>query len=120
MLTLTLTKSFCERKTMTLTQILAIDETRIPPSCRFAMSYVERRWRECGSPTGVEALRDMLDKALRFCADNELRYPKVLLLRLKQLERGEWPVESTPESEPTKPTPLNAWGVDITDDDIPF
>jgi len=107
---------------MTLTQILAIDETRIPPSCQLGLAYVERRWQELGSPTGVEALRDMLDKALRFCADNELRYPKVLLLRLKQLERGEWPVESTrAEKNPeTEPTAANAWGVDITDDDIPF
>jgi len=74
---------------MTLAEILEIDATRIPADCRFAMGYLERRWRELGSPTGVEALTELLDKAICFCADNELRYPKVLLLRLKQMQRGE-------------------------------
>jgi hypothetical protein len=60
----------------------------------------------------------MLDAAIKFCGENGVLYPKVLLLRLKQLQRGDWPAEeSSPETEPT---PLNAWGVDITDDDIPF
>jgi hypothetical protein len=103
---------------MTLAETLGIDETRIPPSCHFALAYAERRWQELGSPTDVEALAKMLDTAIRFCADNELRYPKVLLLRLKQLQRGEWPAQES--FAQTKPTELNAWGVDITDDDIPF
>ena len=43
-----------------------------------------------GEPTEPIALGEFLDSALKFCAQMEYPYPKVFLLRLKQLQRGEW------------------------------
>ncbi len=75
---------------MTLAELLEIDATRIPAACRFAMTYLERRWQELASPTRAEPLQQMLDDSIDFCTKNGVCYPKIVLLRLKQLQRREW------------------------------
>jgi hypothetical protein len=79
---------------MDLLELLEVDRERLPRHTEEAMDYCEECWEERGRPTDPQHLAKFLDGALRFCAEAGLRYPKVLLLRLKQLQRGEWPMEA--------------------------
>jgi hypothetical protein len=70
--------------------LLEINRDRVPSRSKQAVRYIERQWLEAGQPSEGEALEEFLDRALEFCSSVELHYPSVLLLRLKQLQRGEW------------------------------
>jgi len=75
---------------MDLLDLLEVNKDRLPSDTQRAASYIERAWLEARRPTEPEALAHFLDGRLRFCSENGFRYPRVLLLRLKQLQRGEW------------------------------
>ena len=73
-----------------LLEVLEINPEKLPNRCTRAVNVVRGQWVERGQPMDGTALAQFLDQALDFCKQMELGYPKVLLLRLKQLQRGEW------------------------------
>jgi hypothetical protein len=75
---------------VTLWQVLDVDERCIPPACRVAALKIPWWWAEHGRPAGRIALSVFLHGAINRCAQEGVRYPKVVLLRLKQMQRGEW------------------------------
>jgi len=75
---------------MDLLELLEANRDRLPGGTERAVKYIERRWVESNQPCERKALADFLDQALKFCKEQELRYPRVYLLRLKQLQRDEW------------------------------
>lgn len=80
---------------MDLLQLLDIDRERLPRGTEETIAYCEERWDVCGRPAEPRCLARFLDEALRSCAGKGLRYPKVLLLRLKQLQRAHWAARGT-------------------------
>lgn len=75
---------------MTLLELLEANTDRLPARAGRAIDFLERSWAEKGRPLEPDALRKVLDSGLKFCSEVELHYPKFFLLRLKQLQRGEW------------------------------
>lgn len=73
-----------------LVKVLEINSERIPGRSTQTMKVVQGRWVERGQPTDGPALAEFLDQTIDFCKKMELEYPKILLKRLKQLQRGEW------------------------------
>jgi hypothetical protein len=76
-----------------LIEVLEVNRDRLPSATKRAVDYLQRYWAERGSPSGAEPLEKFLDDAIRFCPTVGFRYPKVFLLRLKQLQRHEWQPE---------------------------
>jgi hypothetical protein len=54
------------------------------------MFCAARWWLEAGQPVARVELSRFLDAALKRCGREGIKYPKILLLRLRQLQRGEW------------------------------
>jgi hypothetical protein len=78
-----------------LLDLLEVNRDRLPTRTAESVKYLQARWREVGRPTEPGPLQEFLDDALNFCCGVGYTYPKVFLLRLKQLQRGEWkPAES--------------------------
>jgi hypothetical protein len=75
---------------VSLAELLDVDAARVPRASANAVRYCEARWHEKGCPREPDALAGFLDGVLKFCVEVGYRYPKVFLLRLKQLQRGEW------------------------------
>ena len=73
-----------------LLDTLEVNRKWIPPDCWPAVRFCGRAWDESGCPTTPAALMAFLDQALSQCARTGRHYPKILLKRLKQLQRGEW------------------------------
>ena len=73
---------------MNFMELLEVNRDRLPKRTQEAVNYMERRWLEAGSPSEAKGLTEFLDRALKFCTEVEFHYPRVFLLRLKQLQRG--------------------------------
>ena len=73
-----------------LVKVLEINPERLPRKTARAMKVVQAQWVERGQPIDGPALAEFLDQTIDFCKKMELEYPKILLKRLKQLQRGEW------------------------------
>jgi len=71
---------------MTLTQILQITEKYLQYDDLRALDYCEKRWKEEGSPKERWQVINFLEKMLQELKDYG-GYPKVLLLRKKELQR---------------------------------
>lgn len=76
---------------MHLLELLKVNPRKLPPDAAEAVRFCEAVWEEYGKPCDPEPLEEFLDDALSRCAGVGVRYPKVFLLRLKELQRGEWP-----------------------------
>jgi hypothetical protein len=92
---------------MNLLDLLEIQRDRLPRRTRQAAVYVENRWWEQGAPVEPKALAEFLDTALHQCENLLLFYPKVLLWRLKQLQRCEWAPSQGGGCERPQQTPGN-------------
>jgi hypothetical protein len=75
---------------MDLLELLEVDRNRIPRCTEGAVKYLDRSWTAAGRPTEPDRLAEFLDRGLKFCPTVGWRYPKVMLLRLKQLQRRQW------------------------------
>lgn len=71
---------------MTLTETLQLKEKFLKFEDMRALDYVEKRWKQEGSPTERWRLINYLEKMLRELRDQG-GYPKVLLLRKKEIQR---------------------------------
>jgi hypothetical protein len=74
---------------MDLVELLDINPNALPSSTDEAVADSETQWRSAGKPSAPGPLEEFLDSQLRRCTRCGLHYPKVFLLRLKQLQRGE-------------------------------
>jgi hypothetical protein len=73
-----------------LLQVLEVDASRLPHNTRVAVNYIKREWDSRGQPTERDALAEFLNRTVNVCTQMEMRYPKIILKRLKQLQRNEW------------------------------
>jgi hypothetical protein len=71
---------------MTLTETLQIKERFLKFEDMRAMDYAEKRWKEAGEPTDRWEIINFLERMLRELKDRG-GYPKVLLLRKKEIQR---------------------------------
>ena len=76
--------------TMTLIRLLEVNVKLILPEDSRALDLAEIVWRKRGCPTTQAELTDLLERVLKLCAREGIPYPKIILKRKKQLERGEW------------------------------
>ncbi len=89
---------------MTLTEILKIKEKYLQYEDMRALDFAEKRWKEEGCPTERWKLINFLEKMLQELKVSGLGYPKVLLLRKKELQRRTFtPLEPT-EVQASNPT----------------
>lgn len=75
---------------MDLLDVLEVNRDRLPRKSAAAVTYCQARWAEKSKPTERVALAEFLDEVLKFCPEVGLHYPRVFLLRLKQLQLAEW------------------------------
>ena len=68
--------------------LLNIDGQRIRKADTFGWKYFERSWEEFGKPTG-KYLAEFLDQKIHWCSKNGVRYPSILLKRLKELRKDD-------------------------------
>ena len=83
---------------MTLTQTLQIKEKFLKFEDMRALDYVERRWKEEGSPTERWQLINFLEKMLGELLKDYGRYPTVLFFRKKQIQRREFAIQQPGET----------------------
>jgi hypothetical protein len=91
-----------------LNELLQVDEAHLPANTLAAVRYMDRRWGEMGRPQRKDAIIRLLDGGLRFCKEQGMRYPKIYLRRLKELQRGDWllgMIEPTTAAEPMRAPP---------------
>ena len=75
---------------MDLLRLLGVNPRKLPPDAAEAVHFCRAVWEEYNNTCDSVSLKGFLDDALSRCAGIGLRHPKVFLLRLKQLQRGEW------------------------------
>ena len=62
------------------------------------MDYAEKRWKEAGEPTERWAIINFLERMLRELKERG-GYPKVLLLRKKEIQRGTYTIPQAGEAQ---------------------
>jgi hypothetical protein len=84
---------------MTLTSLLEIDRRLLAYDDERPLNLAEIVWLERGSPRDPQSLTETLEAILQRLQSQGIYYPKILLLRKKQLQRGAWaPRLTTSES----------------------
>lgn len=84
---------------MTFTEILQIKEKYLNFEDVRALDYVEKRWQESGCPVKRWDVINFLERMLQELKANGIGYPKILLLRKKQIQRREFDPESAAKKE---------------------
>ena len=82
---------------MTLTETLRIEERYLQFEDLRAMAYCERRWQEDGRPATRWGMFSFIERMLRELQQTGVGYPKVLLLRKKEIQRGTFALEPREE-----------------------
>src|SRR5215470_3582728 len=77
---------------MTLTETLLVEEKYLKFEDMRAFDYCERRWKEAGYPTERWQMINFLEKMLRELLKDHGGYPKVLLLRKKEIQRQQFTI----------------------------
>lgn len=75
---------------MDLMQLLEIDRDQVRPEDEQGLEYARLLFRQAGGPTDKRRVHDALEHIIVVCRREGVRYPPILLLRLKNLERGLW------------------------------
>lgn len=85
---------------MRLGEVLDINENRIRHADLQGWAVICGNWQAAGSPTDPEALEKFLDAQLRILRDGlAMRWPGVVLLRVKQLQRRQFEPRRPAEAE---------------------
>lgn len=94
---------------MTLTETLQLKERFLQYNDLRALDYCEKRWKEAGEPTERWQVINFLERML--CElKSQGGYPKVLLLRKKELQRRTFTLtEPGQESEANECTCSGGW-----------
>jgi hypothetical protein len=95
---------------MTLTQTLRLQERYLKYDDLRALDYCEKRWQEENRPLKRWELINFIEKMLRELQSEGIGYPKVLLLRKKEIQRREFTI-----SEPSAPEPDSGDKPDVCD-----
>lgn len=80
---------------MTLTETLQLKERYLRYEDMRALDYAEKRWQEDGCPVSKWELINFLERMLQELEANGPGYPKVLLLRKKEIQRNAFTVPKT-------------------------
>jgi len=72
---------------MTLTETLQLKEKYLQYEDLRALAYCEKRWQQDGRPTKRWELVNFLERMLQELKTSGTGYPKVLLLRKKEIQR---------------------------------
>src|SRR5215471_18087928 len=83
---------------MTLTETLQIKERYLQSQDLRALEYCEKRWRQDGRPATKWEMVNFIEGMLRELQQNGIGYPKVLLLRKKEIQRGTFTPQSSEET----------------------
>jgi hypothetical protein len=94
---------------MTLTEILRLEEKYLKYDDLRALDYCEKRWQQAGKPTERWQLINFLEKMLRELQQNGISYPKVLLLRKKEIQRRTFRLPFEKETD----TPQDSLGDEV-------
>jgi len=76
---------------MTLTETLQLKEKYLQYEDLRALDYCEKRWQEAGRPTERWQMINFLERMLTELK-NQGGYPRVLLLRKKEIQRGAYTI----------------------------
>jgi|SRR5215470_14563103 len=82
---------------MTLTGTLRIEERYLQFEDLQALAYCEKRWQEEGRPATRWEMVNFIERMLQELQQNGIGYPKVLLLRKKEMQRRTFSLEPTEE-----------------------
>lgn len=92
--------------TMTLTSLLGIKLSLIRIDEDRGLQFAERVWESRGRPLSGTALVDTLESILTDCTESGVPYPRILLKRKKEIERGTWrpnpEIKASPETKPAQ------------------
>lgn len=94
--------------TQNLTQTLQLKEKYLKYDDLRALDYCEQRWKEEGCPTERWQVINFLEKMLRELKDQG-GYPKVLLLRKKEIQRNQFAISQPRETPKTECACLQGW-----------
>lgn len=75
---------------MTLQQLLDIEKKLVEDDERAGLLLAELIWTKNGEPRNVQRLVLVLETIIKECVRTETRYPRVILKRKKEMERGSW------------------------------
>ena len=93
---------------MTLTETLQLKERFLKFEDLRALDYCEKRWREEGHPTERWQVINFLEKMLHELKDQG-GYPKVLLLRKKEIQRQQFTIRKPGEAPAEGCTCIGGW-----------
>jgi len=72
---------------MTLASVLKIEISLLDKGEMRGLKLAETAWKSAGSPTEAGRLVDVLEDILQRSRAENIRYPRILLLRKKEMER---------------------------------
>lgn len=81
---------------MTLTSLLEIQPQCLTDLDERSLCAAEELWRRAGSPKEPAKLCEAIETILNELVNMGLGYPKILLRRKKELERGDWGPRQAP------------------------
>jgi hypothetical protein len=84
---------------MTLTETLQIKEHYLQFEDLRALDYCEERWRQDGRPATRWEMINFIERMLQELQQNGIGYPRVLLLRKKEIQRRTFTLELRQESD---------------------
>jgi hypothetical protein len=85
---------------MTLTEALQLREKYLQWEDLRALDYCEKRWQQDGCPTERWQIINFLERMLRELQANGTGYPKVLLLRKKEIQRNAFVIATADVAQP--------------------
>jgi hypothetical protein len=94
---------------MTLTEILQLKEKYLQCNDLRAIDYPEKRYQEAGYPTERWELFNFLELMLQELEANGLGYPKVLLLRKKEIQGNRFTIRQPGEISAKECDCLGGW-----------
>ncbi len=95
---------------MTLTETLQIKERYLRYEDLRALAYVERRWKQDGCPVSKWDLVNFLERMLQELKATGIGYPKVLLLRKKEIQRNAFTIATADGGKPAAVVCANCKG----------
>jgi len=84
---------------MTLTETLQLKERYLQYDDLRALDYCERRWQQDGRPATRWEMINFIERMLQELQQNGIGYPKVLLLRKKEIQRRTFTLEPREERD---------------------
>jgi hypothetical protein len=94
---------------MTLTETLQLKERFLKCEDLRALDYCEKRWLEEKRPVKRWEMFNFIEKMLQELNANGIGYPKVLLLRKKEIQRREFAIQQPGEIPPEVCSCVGGW-----------